>query len=245
VGSPGAIYLAADTINAQFTGNSFEVNGNDHTVAAAPVPGGVVKPGISARTDAVKNEVVNSLNATQADNVKGLGFSENPLTPSVLNTGGPDINDLERIVDNILSVPGVVTTSSQNFNGNDTFGTMLTPQITHMTNSDVRLNGNAFGAGILVVDGSITINGTLDFVGWIIVRGATVINATGDTDDDTVVLGNATIMGSLWTGHLEIKVGGRAVVDYCEECLELIDDTGGVDGALPRPMRVVSWQELL
>jgi hypothetical protein len=244
VGSPGAIYLAADTVDAQFSGNSFEVDGNDHDLDGT-VPGGVAKPGISARTDSVANEVVDSLSDGQKDNVKGLGFSLSPLTPSVLNTGGPDIYDLERLVDNILSTPGVVTTSANAFNGNDTFGTLASPQITHMTNPDVRLNGNAFGAGILIVDGSITINGTLDFVGWIIVRGATVINATSDASDDTVVLGNATILGSLWTGHLEIKVGGHAVVDYCETCLSLADTVGGIDGALPRPMRVVSWQELL
>jgi hypothetical protein len=245
VGSPGAIYLAADTVNAQFSGNAFEVNGNDHDPSGSLVPGGVSKPGISAHTDSVTDEVVNSLNDAQKDNVKGLGFSTDPLTPSVLNTGGPDVYDLERIVENILSAPGVVTTSQNSFNGGDTFGTLESPQITHMTDADVRLNGNASGAGILIADGSVTINGSLDFVGWIIVRGHTIINVTGDEDDDTVVLGNATIMGSLWTGHLAIQVGGSAIVDYCQACLELADNAEGIDGALPRPMRVVSWQELL
>jgi hypothetical protein len=244
VGSPGAIYLAADTVDAQFTGNTFQVSGNDHTVFG-PIPGGISKPGISTRTDAVEEEVVNSLNTEQKDNVQGLGFSLDPLTPSVLNTGGPDVYDLERIVDHILSSPGVVTTDTQTFTGNDTFGTGAAPQITHMTNPDVQLNGNALGAGILVVDGSITINGTLDFLGWIIVRGATVINSTGDPDDETLVLGDATIYGSLWTGHLDIRVGGHAVVNYCTTCLAFADGVGGVDGALPRPMRVTSWREVL
>lgn len=245
VGSPGAIYLAADSIAAQFTGNKFDVDGNDHDPLALPVPGGVVKPGISTRTDGVQDSVVNSLSNQQMNNVKGLGFSSDPLTPSVLNTGGPDVNDLERIVENILSSPSVVTTSTSTFNGNDTFGTVASPQITHMTDPNVRLNGNASGAGILIADGSITINGNLDFVGWIIVRGATIINATGDADDETTVLGNATILGSLWTGNLQIVVGGSAIVNYCETCLELVDEVGGIEGTLPRPMRVVSWQELL
>lgn len=245
VGSPGAIYLAADAIAAQFSGNKFDVDGNDHDTSALPVAGGVAKPGISTRTDDVQDEVVTSLSEAQKDNVKGLGFSLDPLTPSVLNTGGPDVYDLERIVDNLLSSPGVVTTDTRTFNGNDVFGTVAAPQITHMTDPDVRLNGNATGAGILIADGSITINGDLDFIGWIIVRGATIINATSDPDDETTVLGNATILGSLWTGNLQIVVGGSAIINYCETCLELVDNVGGIDGTLPRPMRVVSWQELL
>lgn len=245
VGSPGAIYLAADAIAAQFSGNKFDVDGNDHDTSALPVAGGVAKPGISTRTDDVQDEVVTSLSEAQKDNVKGLGFSLDPLTPSVLNTGGPDVYDLERIVDNLLSSPGVVTTDTRTFNGNDVFGTVAAPQITHMTDPDVRLNGSASGAGILIADGSITINGDLDFIGWIIVRGATIINATGDADDETTVLGNATILGSLWTGNLQIVVGGSAIINYCETCLELVDNVGGIDGTLPRPMRVVSWQELL
>lgn len=243
-GSPGAIYLASNSVDAQFTGDSFAVSGNDHTVYG-PVPGGISKPGISSRTDEVYEEVVDSLNTAQKDNVQGLGFSLDPLTPSVLNTGGPDIDDLERIVDNILASPDVVTTNDSNFNGNDTFGTVAAPQITHLTNPDVKLNGNAFGAGILIVDGSMTINGDLDFLGWIIVRGATVINSMGDPDDETAVLGSATIYGSLWTGHLDIKVGGHAIVNYCTTCLSYADNIGGINGALPRPMKVVSWREVL
>jgi hypothetical protein len=244
-GAPGAIYLAANAINAQFTGNTFEVDGNDHTTLGALVPGGVVKPGISARTDTVRDEVVNSLNTAQMDNVRGLGFSLSPLAPSVLNTGGPDIDDLDRIVANLLTSPGVVTNSTAIINGNQTFGSLASPAITRLTNSDVTLNGNATGAGILVVDGSITISGTLDFVGWIIVRGATIINSTGSTDDQTFVLGDATIMGSLWTGHLDIRVGGHALVNYCSACLSLVDNIGGISGTLPRPMRIVYWEEVL
>src|SRR4029453_3138626 len=97
--------------------------------------------------------------------------------------GGPSVDDLDQIVNHLLSLPGVETTNEKNFNGNDVFGTVASPKVTHMTRNDVSLNGNATGAGILIADGSITINGTLDFIGWIIVRGATVINATGDTDD--------------------------------------------------------------
>jgi hypothetical protein len=245
-GSPGALYLAADAnVDSQFSGNAFAVDGNDHNLTDDLVPGGPVMPGISTRNDAVSDEVINSLNNQQKDNVKGLGFSADPLKPSVLPTGGPSVDDLDQIVNHLLSLPGVETTNEKNFNGNDVFGTVASPKVTHMTRNDVSLNGNATGAGILIADGSITINGTLDFIGWIIVRGATVINATGDTDDTTQVTGNATIVGSLWTGALNIQVGGSAIIDYCDACLRLVDNMDNANGSLPKPMQVVSWGEVL
>src|SRR4029453_4119084 len=154
--------------------------------------------------------------------------------------GGPSVDDLDQIVNHLLSLPGVETTNEKNFNGNDVFGTVASPKVTHMTRNDVSLNGNATGAGILIADGSITINGTLAFIGWIIVRGATVINAPGGHDDTTQVTGNATIVGSLWTGALNIQVGGSAIIDYCDACLRLVDNMDNPNGPPPNPIQVLS-----
>lgn len=244
-GSPGAVYLAADTIQtSQFTGNKFSVDGNDHNIVGVDNPSGPIMPGISTRNDGVTSTVTSSLNSSQKDNVTGLGFTLTPLTPSVLTTSGPSVSDLDAIASRVLAKPGVVATGTKDFNGNDTFGTLANPQITHLTNNDVRLNGNAAGAGILIVDGSLTINGNLNFVGWIIVRGATVVNPVGNSDSTTDVSGSAFINGSLWTGDLAIKIGGDATLDYCQVCLNLIDNIGGGSGNLVRPMSIVSWQEL-
>lgn len=244
-GTPGAIYLAAEDITSHFTGNAFDVDGNDHNMDGDLVPGGAVKPGIATRNDTVTGDVTDSLSNSQKDNVKGLGFSTAPLIPSVLNTGGPDVDDLDGIVNHLMSLPGVTTTNQSNFNGNSTFGTVAAPMVTRMTAGDVKLNGNASGAGVMIVDGSLTISGSLDFVGWIVVRGDTVINATGSADDGTTLIGNATILGSLWTGHLAIKVGGSAIMNYCSECMTLVDSMGNGNNVIPRPMRVVSWQEVM
>lgn len=240
-GAPGAIYLAADRVTSQFSGNAFEVDGNDHSLLGDLVPSGPVKPGIATRNDAVNQDVSNSLGTQQKDNVRGLGFSMNPLTPSALPTGGPSVDDLNQLISNLLSLPNVSTTNQKSFNGNSSFGTISQPRVTHLTNTDVTLSGNASGAGILIADGSITISGSLDFVGWIIVRGATTVSSGLSTD----VLGNATILGSLWTGHLDIKVGGSAIIDYCDACMRMVDNIDSANGTTPRPMRAVAWQEVL
>ena len=240
----GAIYLAADSVDSQFTGNAFDVDGNDHNQFGALVPGGPVEPGIGTRNDGVTSGVKSELNSQQEDNVKGLDFTLNPLNPSVVTTGGPSVSDLDRLITNILATPGVVVNDSTSVSGNATFGTVANPQITHMTAADLKIhaNGTAQGAGILIVDGTLTINGTLDFVGWIIVKGDTIIN-DGYNGDETNVLGNAMILGSLWTGDLVVKVGGSAIVNYCEFCMNLANDVG--NGAVPRAMAIASWEEVL
>lgn len=243
----GALYLAADSVNSQFSGNGFDIDGNDHDQFGAQVPGGIVEAGIATRNDGVTSSVVNSLNNEQKDNVKGLGFSLSPLTPSVLSTGGPSVSDLDNIIADVLTNPNVVVDNTDHVNGNATFGTVADPQITRLTSANFKVsaNGNASGAGILIVDGSITINGTLDFIGWIIVRGQTIIN-DGTVDGSTTALGNASILGSLWTGDLVVKVGGSAIIDFCEFCLTLADNTPDPgDGYLPKTMRIVYWEEEL
>lgn len=248
----GALYLAADSIASQFTGNAFSIDGRDHNPNGSLVSGGVEQPGIATRNDAVTSGVVGTLNNQQKDNVKGLGFSPSPLTPSVVTTGGPGIADLNQIIPSILANNSVVTSSASNLNGNQTWGTLDNPQVTHLTANQVRIraNGNASGAGILIVDGSLTINGGFDFVGWVIVRGKTIINDGTDSvqqseldDGSTVLTGNATILGSLWTGDLVVKVGGSAIAHYCSTCVDLADAAGG--GGVPKPVRVVSWEEVL
>ena len=240
----GAIHLAADQVGTNFVGNSFMVDGNDHDQFGNLVPGGIAHPGISTRNQDVTNGVVNSLNNQQLDNVQGLGFSTNPLTPSVETTGGPSTTDLNRMMNDILGKSGVVTDGTHNFNNGTTttFGTLAAPQVTHLTNTDVTVNGNITGAGILIADGSVDITGSIDFVGWIIVHGDTIIH-TQTADDGTTVLGNAIIKGSLWTEDFDVKVGGSAIVDYCDWCMTLAGATGGGNN-YPKAMQVRSWEEI-
>jgi cytoskeletal protein CcmA (bactofilin family) len=241
----GAIHLAGDTVGTNFVGDSFSVSGNDHDQFGNLVAGGTSHPGISTRNDGVTNSVVGSLDDSQKDNIQGLGFALDPLTPSVLTTGGPSPADLNRMINDILAKPGVATDNTHVYNNGTTtvYGTVAAPQITHLTNTDVTVNGNITGAGILITDGSIDITGSIDFVGWIIVHGNTVIH-TQTASDGTTVLGNAVVKGSLWTADFDVEVGGSAVLDYCDWCLTLAGGIGDGDN-YPSAMEVRSWKEVL
>lgn len=235
----GALYLASDQLNPSFAGSSFEISGYDHDLAGAPIAGGVIKPAIATRTDSATSAVVGALSPQQIPGVEGLGSSTSPLTPSVITSGGPNIGHLNQIINDILSKPGVVTLNDASLTGNGVFGTVDHPQITHLTNNDVTLAGTISGAGILIADGSINITGNTSFIGWIIVRGSTTIN-TLTTD----ITGSADILGSLWTGNLNVEVGGHAIIDYSTQALAIADQVENGGNPSPKAMIVTSWREV-
>jgi hypothetical protein len=239
--APGAIYLASTTpTNASFKGNAFTIDGNDHLYtggagAAPPVPG------LATRDATNTLQAINSLSTQQKSDVLGLGYSAGPpVTPSVRTSStAPTDAELNQIINDLLARPGVVTDASTNLNGNVTIGTTLAPQITHFTDTGgvtLKANGNASGAGIMIVEGDLTIQGSFSFVGLILVRGWT--NVTNDPDL-TDAIGNATVYGSLWTEDINLIVGGSAYVAYSSQALALANAVSG-GSALPSPLQVTS-----
>jgi hypothetical protein len=234
--APGAIYLASDDpTNATFNGNAWAIDGNDHnyTGGAGPAP---PVPGLSTRNDANTQEAINSLNGAQLDNIQGLGYSTGPpLVPSVRTSpAAPTTDQLNQMIADLISRPGVVPEPDNSVTGNEVFGTTAAPKITWFTgDTEIKANGTADGAGIMIVDGDLTIKGDLNFKGLILVRGRT--NVVGDTE----VTGNATVYGSLWTNDINLVVGGSAVVYYSTQALALANAVAG-GGALPSPILVTS-----
>ena len=223
--TPGAIYLPDPNVSSRFNGNSFLVDGNNHTIDGTVIPNQQV-PGIATSTAAAATAVADELNPVQKNNVIGLGGIE-----SVLPAGGPDVARIrDEIVPLIIGQQGIAI--NPNLHGNDVFGTIGAPQITYFTN-DATLNGTIDGAGILVVDGGLTITGNLRFVGLVIVRGST---------DITSVSGNSILLGALWTTDLRLQVGGSASVNYSLDALNLVMNIG-TGNLLPQRVRAVAWRQ--
>jgi hypothetical protein len=241
-GSQGALYMANDNVTPEFGArDQFLIDGNDHNTDGSLNPSGPVRPGIATRNDDVTQLAKDTLSDPQKMRVQGDGFSLDPLDPSIKTTGGPDVTDLERIVQNILNLPGVVEENRQTITSGN-YGSLAAPQITHMTSSRTKIEGSFSGVGILISDGDFEIQGDANFLGWMIVRGATVL--ASDPNSESYMAGNSMILGSLWTGDLVVQVGGSAIIDYCEACMELVDSLApGL--IVPRVMAVSSWQEVL
>jgi hypothetical protein len=238
---PGALYLANDLVDPDFGArDQFLIDGTDHNLDGTINAANPLKPGISTRNDAVTDASIAELSDPQKTRVRGLGFSLDPLNPSVWTTDGPSVTDLDQIIDRILSTQPVVEVNDHVL-ASGTYGTPAAPQVTRLTSKTVKLDGQMEGAGILIAEGSFTINGSANFIGWVIIRGETILNTK--QVDDTLVAGNATILGSLWTGDLVVQVGGSAIIEYCDACMALADGIG-TGNNVPRAMVVTSWQEI-
>lgn len=236
--SPGAVYLANDDpTETEFRGTNFELDGNDTNLDGTPGTGYTV-PGLATRNEANTLEAINELSGSQYDGVLGLGYQAGPPeVPSVMTAAtGPTVDQINTIVDSLLALPGVVTSSDTSIEGNAILGSVAAPQITHFTAAEltVRGAGTVSGAGILIIDGDLSVLGTLDFAGLVIVRGETQI---GETTGDTTVSGTASIYGSLWTNNINMVVSGSALVQYSTQGLSLADQAGQ-GGLLPAPLIV-------
>jgi hypothetical protein len=234
----GAIDLPSEGVSSNFIGNNFSVDGRDYAIGAVtPISGATPTLGISTRTQTDADNVEGALNGAQQDNVDGTAVPNQ--VASIGPCVGPDVDRIRNtIVPTMLSQPSppVVTSQAGMVNGNQTFGTVDAPQITYF-NGDTSLNanGNSSGAGIMIVDGSLTLSGSLEFTGLIIVIGET---------DITGVTGNATVYGALWTTDLSLSVGGSAAVRYSTESLTLANSIPGVQQQLlPRKVDVLAWSQ--
>src|SRR6185369_10874507 len=154
--------------------SAFSVSGNDMNYTGGAGSGAPV-PGIATLTNTNTQEAVNSLNTQQKQDVTGLGYSSTPLIPSVMTTpGGPNPAQIDAMVADLLSLPGVITQGAGTVNNSSSLpGWQIknndpapTPKITHFT-GDVTFkgNGNITGQGILIVDGNLTLNGKITFDG--------------------------------------------------------------------------------
>lgn len=256
-GSPGAIYLMADGgVGTTFNGTAFDIDGNDHTTDLKPVTNGPVRPGISTRNSAVSDTVDKSLTSGQKKKVKGLGFEYGPpVIPSVIPTGGPSVEDVGRLVDRLSSLPGTKTLLEDKLVGNSPIGTKEHPEV-YIHEGDLMATGNTSGHGMLIVNGDFKSMGNFKFDGILVVRGdfesmgnvdfiGWIIALKPDGTGTTSFFGNTNIAGSLWTSALNLKAAGNTIVGYCDTCLRMADSMMGSNGALPRPMQITSWAEVL
>jgi hypothetical protein len=238
----GAVDLPSTGIDSTFNGNSFMVDGTDYDpTTGQPATNGMAPTlGISTRTQADADGIVTELGNAGIDNVVGMPVG--PNLPSVGTCTGPSVDRVRNeIVPDILNLPCATASPSclvtnPTLHGNDTFGTMASPQVTHYTGDlTIGQHGTMQGAGVLIVDGGLTINGDVDFTGLIIVRGTTQF--------DTDLSGHAVIYGSVWTTNLQLTVAGNAQALYSSQALSMVNNVLGQGQVLPQHATVLAWSE--
>jgi cytoskeletal protein CcmA (bactofilin family) len=234
----GTVHLGgeADTIETNFDGEAFTINGTDRCGQEPEISA------ISVTDPDLKDEIIDGgdgssgLSSGQEDNVTGLGDE-----PSIIAIGDPSTS-VEDLAIALLAEAGVVEEGGGNFVGNKELGTQGSPQITHIT-GHATIGGNLTGYGVIIVDGNVDIQGNLEFEGIIIARGEVEVR----------VLGNATVFGSLMLEEsndhdsaIELDIRGNATLQYDSCALATaMGGTGITNPWVPiiRPVKLLGWKE--
>ena len=236
--APGAIYLATDNAsNATFNGNSFAIDGNDHTLAGGP-GAGISIPGISTRNASNTTEAITSLNNQELDNVQGYGYqgSSSPIVPSITTSpSGPTVAQINQMVADMSATNCGCT--QVNPSCSCTYGNPYSsPPACAVTafgaNQDVTIKntGNVDGCGVMIVNGNLDVQGTITFRGLIIVRGT------------LSVTGNALVYGSVWTEGVNLNVGGNGQVYFSSEAMQLANNVFPT-GTIAAPMKIYTMAD--
>lgn len=240
--APGAIYLADDSnTNATFTGNSFIIDGNDHTLTGGQGTG-ISIPGISTRNATNTAEAISSLTSAERDNVQGYGYngSSSPITPSITTSpSAPTVTQINQMVSDMNTAGTTVPcgcTQVNNSCGCNYGNPYANPPVCQVTafgaGQDIQIKntGNVDGCGVMIVNGNLDVQGTITFRGLIIVKGTLSVS------------GNALVYGSVWTEGVNMSVGGNGQIYYSSQAMQLANNVYPT-GTIAAPMKLYSMAD--
>jgi hypothetical protein len=217
-----AVFLGDPNADVTFNGSSFLISGID---AAS----GRIVPGIGVAGPTAN--VVTSLKKNQTTLVVGTGAVPSVSTvaaPAPWTNGNQFINDMvstySGVAENFLPT-GTYTQAPTGGDGKDSDGDgqideadekwFGNPDLAQMevtyAQGDVHFSSNTRGAGLLLVDGSLTISGQFLWHGIVIIRGN--LSLVGGGTSSKLILG-AAFIGSNVTSESNFTIGGNAVIQY-------------------------------
>ncbi|HEX6130588.1 MAG TPA: hypothetical protein VF044_02600, partial [Actinomycetota bacterium] len=206
-------------------GDSFSIDGNDADLDGSPGPLGPVA-GIATRSDANTAEAIGSLDASQLDAVRGLGFAPGPPPiPSILTVGtAPSSAQIDAFVDAAIALPGALQSSITTVSGGVSIGTISAPRVTHFTGPQLEITaiGELRGVGLMIVAGDLVVSGNFEYAGLVVVLGDTRILTTPGSP----ATGTALVRGSLWTRGLELTTLRSDTFRYSSQALGLAEAAG-------------------
>lgn len=212
----GAVYVDPN-VALDLKGNAFIIDGNDHnpdgSAGSGPaVPGIATAIGSPAGTNKVL--LLSQIPPKSYNQIKGSGGS-----PSLAEAGGVDVNtmfqDFKKLKTQDLA-PGTYPSP--------TIGTTSSMQVTYVS-GDLQLAGKGQGAGVLLVEGSVTITGQFDFDGLVIVLGDVRLSGGG---------AGVHVYGSVLVGQSitaidkdgsDLTVAGTADVFYSSAMLQQLESS--------------------
>jgi hypothetical protein len=267
VGTFAGNSLTIDGNNYRVTG-TFGANNVTATLDNSECPAGSCpRPAISTRNDTVTAQVTADL--TGQGTIVGFGTPPSVLTTAAASTSDmlkfvADILALNGasgtscpvishgansdywVPDNSKPGQGVhcvpITKGNQGQGQQqyiDFWGDINNPNVTYVTDTTAKLNGGAYGAGVLIFAGDVTFVGNFSFCGWVLFMNPSA-NGIG-------IGGNPTIYGEVLSPLPAFGSNGGITIKYSLDCLNVADHadpTYNIYGNLPHPMQITSWTEL-
>lgn len=225
---PWAVYLGDPNAEIQFNGNSFLIDGSDHSVGGSELPGADAEVGIATTGD--PKDIVDQLSAQQKDNVDGDGGE-----PSV---GAVPVVDLHAIIDDYKSAASIKFSGSTKYNGH--LGDPDGNYVTVHSDGDLEIAGGSVGAGLLLVEGNLDIVGSFEFTGIIIVTGRVIFRGGGGGKRvvGTLLVGGDVIDNTKnWSNPEDLEVSGTVDILYSSEAQTKV-------GEAVSTLTIFGWQEL-
>jgi hypothetical protein len=167
---PSALTIIDDgdtsIFSTRFCGNAFIITGHDTKIDGSAGAQPTVA-GIGVFNNASVNAVLSALhaNGVQDDNIQGVG--SNPSVVNVAAGSGLTFDTVESFADQMLLTANVIVPAG---GSGSSYGTNANPQVTYFR-GDCSIGGNTSGAGVLVVDGTLSVTGKFNFNGLILLTG--------------------------------------------------------------------------
>ncbi len=211
--APSALYIDAETVNAEYNGVSFLVDGSDHTLDGTPIMGNS-KPGVVTTSAASTTGMIDGLSRNQLNKNLIRGSTPNPS----VQTQTPPPVDIDLFTQQLLPFADYVydQSGSPTFPDRRTYGAADYPVVV-IVNGDAQVQGTVQGYGILVINGGLTIGGTVDWFGIIIVYG-----------DGQWAHGTPDIVGSMWikAPATDLRISGDPSILYSSEAIQSYGNPG-------------------
>ena len=233
--APSALYVDANSVNSDYNGNAFLIDGRDHDVDGN-LTSGTDKLGIVTTSAAASSGITPSRQA-QRGKIRG-----STSTPSIFTDPSRPI-DISAYTQNIGAIAdyvfndeddGVVdgefkiTPAVLDELGIESFGSEEYPVIVQV-NADLEITGNVEGYGIFHLNGSLLGGGgTIQWHGIFVIEG-----------ENAWVHGTPDVIGSMWvkSNNLDWRVSGNPNILYSSAAIDLFGSPGYyIDPA--------TWEEL-
>lgn len=213
-----SVFVSPDAV-LDLKGNSFLIDGNDHnpdgTAGPAPAVAGIATA-VGTPPGTNQANFLSQISKKNYDQILGAGG-----TPSLAETGGVELNAIFETFKNMASV----TLAPGTYTGISTIGNWASNQLrVTYSNGDLHFSGTGAGAGVLLIDGTLTVTGQFTFYGLLIVRGDIRLSGggAGVHTYGTVMVGQS--ITAIDPDGSEVTVSGTADLFYSSAVLARLED---------------------